>query len=352
MMKEIQKIKIGDRYVGEGEPTFIVAEIGQNHNGDVAIARALIDQAHHDGVDAVKFCKRHIQRDLTRANYNMLYPSENSFGRTYGEHREFLEFSIGQHRELKKYAEGKGLIYFASVCDITSADEMDSLDVLMFKVASRDLTNKPLIEHIAKKQRPIFLSTGMSNLWDVVRTVDLIRKYHNNILLFQCTSEYPARYEDINLNAMVNLRNHFCLPIGISDHAPGIMVACAATVMGAVATEKHVTLSREMRGTDHKAALEPPGMERLVGWIRSFEKAKGTGVKSMFDGEFIAKKKLVRSIVASRDILAGEVVTSDMLAAKSHIELGLNPFEDEKILGKTLNKDIKADNLITLEDVQ
>jgi sialic acid synthase SpsE len=349
---KIEKLHIGGKYIGEGENAFIVAEIGQNHNGDMEIATRLIDQAHQDGVDAVKFCKRHIKSGLTKAKYDSLYPSKNSFGRTYGEHREFLEFSRDQHRELKEYAQDKGLIYFASVCDIISADELDALGMPMFKIASRDLTNKPLIEHIAKKQKPIFLSTGMSNLADISRTIALIRKYHNQILLFQCTSEYPTRYEDINLNAISSLRNQFGLNVGISDHAGGIMSACAAVAMGAPAVEKHITLSRDMKGTDHQAALEPPGMERLVGWVRNFEKAKGSGIKSMYSGEFTAKKKLVRSIVAASNLSTGDVVAPEMLAAKSHVELGLNPFEDEKLLGRTLIKDIKKDELITLEDVK
>lgn len=348
----IEKIKIKNRYIGEGEPTFIVAEIGQNHNGDLEIAKALIDQSARDGVDAVKFCKRDIKSDLTKKKYNSLYLSENSFGQTYGEHREFLEFSPQQHGKLKQYAESKGLIYFASACDIKSVDDMDELRIPMFKVASRDLTNKPLIEYMAKKQKPIFLSTGMSNLAEVIRTVDLIRKYHNQILIFQCTSEYPANYEDINLSVINTLKEKFNLNIGVSDHAPGVIVPCAAVAMGAVAVEHHVTLSRDMKGTDHQVALEPPGIERLVSWIRIFERAKGNGVKSMSSDEFMVRKKLARSIVAARDLKKGEIVSADMLAAKTHIDLGLNPFEDEKLLGKILNKDIEEDELILLTDVE
>lgn len=330
----IEKIKIGDRYVGKGEPVFIVAEIGQNHNGDVKIAKALIDQSASDGVSAVKFCKRDIKSELTRKKYNSPYLSVNSFGDTYGKHREFLELSKEQHGELKRYAESKGLVYFASVCDKKSVDDMDELGVLMFKIASRDLTNKQLLEYIASRQRPIFLSTGMSNLAEVEKAVNLIKKYHNRIILLQCTSEYPAKYEDINLNVIYNFKNQFNLDVGMSDHSPGIMVACAAAVMGACVVEKHVTLDRSMKGTDHQASLDPPGMARLVSWIRDFEKARGNGLKSTYSGEFINKKKLSRSIVAARNLKAGEIITADMISAKTHVEIGLNPFQDEKILGK------------------
>ncbi len=342
----IEKIKIGSRLIGEGEPVFIVAEIGQNHNGSVETAKLLIDQSAKDGVDAVKFCKRDIKSELTKAKYNSPYLTLHSFGKTYGEHREFLELSREQHAELKKYAEAKGLFYFASVCDPISVDDMDSIGVHMFKVASRDLTNKPLLEYIAKKQKPIFLSTGMSNLSEVEKAIAIIRKYHNNIVIFQCTSEYPAKLEDINLNVIKEFRNRFNLNVGISDHAPGIMVACAAAAMGACATEKHVTLDRGMKGTDHQASLDPPGMARLVEWIRGFEIARGNGLKNMHSDEFMAKKKLARSIVASRKLKAGEVVTAEMILAKTHTESGLSPFDDEKILGKKLNQDIDEDELI------
>lgn len=343
---EIEKIKIGNRLIGAGEPVFIVAEIGQNHNGDMKIAKALIDQSVKDGVSAVKFCKRHIKSDLAKSKFDSLYPSQHSFGKTYGEHRMFLELSKDQHRELKDYANAKGLVYFASVCDLQSADDMDGIGVPMFKIASRDLTNKPLIEYVAKKNKPIFLSTGMSSLSEVEKAINIIEKYHNKVVLFQCTSEYPAKYEDINLNAINSLRDHFNLNVGMSDHSGGIMVACAAAVMGACSVEKHVTLDRSMKGTDHQASLEPPGMERLVTWIRNFEIAKGDGSKRMYGDEFINRKKLARSIVAARNLKAGEIITADMISAKTHTESGLSPLDDEKILGKKLNKDIGEDELI------
>src|SRR6185436_11998762 len=149
--------------------------------------------------------------------------------------------------------------------------------------------------------------------------------------------------EDIHLNAMETLRNKFNLNVGMSDHSQGIMVACAAAAMGAVAIEKHVTLDRSMKGTDHQASLDPPGMERLVTWIRNFEIAKGNSFKNMLSTEFIARKKLARSLVASRPLKAGEIVLADMLIAKTHADVGLNPFEDEKILGKVLKQDINED---------
>ena len=271
-----KEIKIADKIIGKDEPVFIVAEIGQNHNGRVDFAKRLIEQAARDGVDAVKFCKRNLKNELTKAMADSPYVGKNSFGETYGEHREFLELSMDQHKELKDYAESKGLIYFASVCDKKSADDMEELGVHMFKIASRDLTNRPLIEHIAKKQKPIFLSTGMSDLEEIRKTIELIQKYHNHILLFQCTSEYPTQYKNVHLNVIPELEKEFNLNIGMSDHSSGIMVACASAVKGAVAVEKHVTLSRDMKGTDHIVALDPPGMKRLVHWIRWYELANGS----------------------------------------------------------------------------
>jgi sialic acid synthase SpsE len=348
----MEEIKIGNRYIGENHPVFVVAEIGQNHNGSMEIAKQLINQAAHDKVDAVKFCKRHIPLELTKERYNQPYLSVHSFGETYGKHREFLELSKEQYAELKKYAESKGLIFFASVCDIQSADDLDDLGVEMFKVASRDLTNKPLIEHLAKKGKPIFLSTGMSNIGDIENAVNLIKQYHDKILIFHCTSEYPCPYEHLNLTALISLRDKFNLNVGLSDHSVGIMAPCAAAVMGAVAVEKHITLDKHMKGTDHAGALDPPGMERLVVWIRNFEKAKGYGVKSMINEEFITKIKLARSIVAKRKINMGEILTKDMITAKSHTSLGLNPFDDHLIIGKKLKQDINEDELILVEHVE
>lgn len=347
-----EKIKIGNRLIGEGEPVFIISEIGQNHNGSVDIAKTLIDQAVKDKVDAVKFCKRHIPFELTKEKYNQLYSGPNSFGETYGKHREFLELTKEQHEELKKYANSKNLLYFASVCDPKSADDMEDIGMEFFKIASRDLTNKPLIEHLAKKNKPLFLSTGMSNIEDIRRTVNLIKKYHSDLLLFHCTSSYPCKYDDVNLNGLTTLRKEFNLNIGMSDHTIGIMVPCAAAAMGAVAVEKHVTLSRYMKGTDHVGALDPPGMERLVTWIRNFERSKGNGVKSMINSEFSAKQKLARSIISKRDLKKGEILTKDMIFAKTHTSMGMNPFDEDLILGKVLVRDIPEDDLILPEDVR
>lgn len=345
----MEDIRINNRLIGPDHPAFIVAEIGQNHNGSMDLAKKLIDQAAHDKVDAVKLCKRHIPSELTKEKYNQPYPGVNSFGETYGKHREFLELSKEQYRELKQYAESKNLIFFSSVCDPISAAEMDEIGMPMFKIASRDLTNKPLIDFVARKMKPVFISTGMANLEEVERTIKLIRKYHNQILLFQCTSEYPSQYENINLLGLKTLKEKFNLHVGMSDHSIGIMVPCAAVAMGAVAVEKHVTLSRHMKGTDHIGALDPPGMERLVIWIRNFEKAKGNGVKSMVNAAFSAKLKLSRSIVAKRDLKKGEIIQPEHLEFKTHTKLGLDPFEDEKILGKVLTTDIAQDELILPE---
>ncbi len=347
----VEKIKVGGRKIGEGEPVFIISEIGQNHNGNLDLAKTLIDQAARDKVDAVKFCKRHIPFELTKEKYHQPYLGPNSFGETYGKHRDFLEFSKEQHQELMEYARKKGLMYFASVCDPKSAEDMDEIGVEMFKVASRDLTNKPLIEHLAKKGKPIFLSTGMSNLEDVRRTVSLIKRSHSEILLFHCTSSYPSKYEEVNLLGLNSLKKEFNLNVGMSDHTVGIMVPCAAAAMGAVAVEKHVTLSRYMKGTDHIGALDPPGMERLVTWIRNFERAKGSPNKAILNSEFLAKQKLARSIVAFRDLKKGDILTKDMIFAKTHTQMGMNPFDEDLILGKRLSRDISEDDLILPSDV-
>jgi sialic acid synthase SpsE len=347
----MNKIKVGNSFIGAGEPCFIIAEIGQNHNGDMETAKNLIDVAHEAKIDAVKFCKRDIDTELTRDAYNEPYRGPNSFGNTYGEHREKLELSSEQYRELFDYATERDLIFFASVCGPKAVDLLDDIGSPLFKVASRDLTNTPLLEYIARKGKPIILSTGMSRLTEIEAAIATIIKYHDQLILMQCTSEYPTRFENVNLKGMELLRERFGLPVGFSGHTIGILVPVVAAALGAVAVEKHITLARWMKGTDHAGALEPDGLKRVSRDIRNLEKAFGSKEKFFLESEKKTRMKLARSIVARVAIPEGSIITSEMVIMKSP-GTGLSGQQLAEVVGKLARRNLAEDHLISLDDVE
>jgi len=350
--KPLPSIRVApDRWIGDDQPCFVIAEVGQNHNGAMSIARELIDNIAFHKADAVKLCKRHIPSEMTRAMYDQPYIGPQSFGETYGKHREFLELSPAQYKELKVYAEQKGVLFFATACDIQSVADLEEVGVTLYKVASRDLTNLPLIEHMARTGKPIILSCGMDSRTEIKEALDVVRKHHNDIVLMQCTSSYPTTYEDVNIRAMHYLRREFNVLTGMSDHTVGIMVPVVAAALGAVAVEKHITLARYMKGTDHACSLEPDGLRRVVRDIRNMEIALGGGGKPLPLSVTAAKAKLCRSLVSRCPIPAGSVLTEDMLCLKSP-GTGLAWRERDKILGKRARRDLPADQLLAAEDFQ
>jgi sialic acid synthase SpsE len=338
-----------DRWIGDDQPCFVIAEVGQNHNGEMGIAKELIDNIAFHKADAVKFCKRHIPSEMTRAMYDQPYIGPQSFGDTYGKHREFLELTCDQYRELKQYAEAKNVIFFATACDLQSVRDLEGIGVSLYKVASRDLTNLPLIDELARAGKPIILSCGMDSLVEIKEAVDTVRKHHNEIVLMQCTSSYPTPYQDVNIRAMHSLRREFDVLTGMSDHTVGIMVPVVAAALGACVVEKHVTLARYMKGTDHACSLEPDGLRRIVRDIRNMEVALGTGEKMVPPSITSAKAKLRRSLVSARSIARGIMVTEDMLCLKSP-GTGLAWRERGAIVGKKARRDIPADEVLNPAD--
>ena len=344
-----KRIKIGDRWVGDEEPIFIIGEVGQNHNGEIEIAKKLIEMAAVAGVDAVKFCKRNLRYELTQEAYDAPYDNPNAFGTTYGKHREFLELSPKQHAEIRKHCRKNKIIYFSSVCDPVSADQMEELKVPVYKIASRDLTNLPLLDHVARKNKPMILSTGMSSLPEIDEAVDAILKRHDKLILLQCTSQYPAAHENLNIAAMLTLRERYDCLTGYSCHSVGILAPSLATVMGACVIEKHVTLARAMKGTDHAGSLEPDGLYRVVRGIRNVPVMLGDGKKKVLPAELPARKKLARSIVTIRDIKQGQRVTIKMLGLKSP-GTGLTARHMFEIVGKRARRNLKKDQILSLND--
>ncbi|MEO0734978.1 MAG: N-acetylneuraminate synthase family protein, partial [Bacteroidota bacterium] len=331
--------------VGAGHPTFVIAEIGQNHNGSVELAKKLIDMAVRCQADAVKFQKRDIPSELTRAAFDRIYDSPNSFGRTYGEHRMALELDEDQHQELKEYASAQGITYFCTPCDVPSVEMMERIGVPFYKVASRDLTNLPTLEAMAKTDKPVIISTGMANLEDIEDALEVLGKDREDIIILQCTSQYPAALENVNLRAMHTLEEKFGKIVGFSDHTVGVITSVAASVMGAAVIEKHVTLSRAMKGSDQAGSLEETGLRQMVKYIRECELARGDGVKVMNPAVQAAKEKLARSLTSKVDLPVGTVLTEDHLTLKSP-GTGLTWAQRHLVVGKRVISAIPADATI------
>ena len=330
---------------------FFIAEAGINHNGSLDKAKELVDLAKRAGADAVKFQKRTISRILTKEGLNKIYNTPNSFGKTYGEHKEHLEFSYEQFTELKNYADEVGIPLTASGWDEESVDFLDSINVPFFKMASADLTNHPLLEHTAKKGRPMILSTGMANLDQVIAAYEVVSVHNKQVGILQCTSSYPTENKDINLNVIRKYQKIFKeAVIGYSGHEKGIAISTAAVALGAKIVERHFTIDRTMKGGDHAASLEEPGLTKLIRDIRVVEEALGSDEKRKLLSEEKCFIKLAKSIVSTRDLKKGEIVTRDMLTTKGPGS-GISPTRMGFIIGKTIAKDIEADSVIYNGDI-
>lgn len=328
---------------------FFIAEAGINHNGEVEKAKQLIDLAKRAGADAVKFQKRTINRILTKEGLEKPYNTPNSFGENYGKHKEFLELSFDQFRELKNYADEKEIMFVASGWDEESVDFLDTLGVPFFKMASADLTNFPLLEHTAKKQKPMIISTGMADLKTVEKAYELVRRINPNVAILQCTSSYPTPNNNIHLNVIRTYQREFPhAVIGYSGHETGTTISLGAVALGAKIVERHFTLDNNMKGGDHKASLEEKELTYLVNEIRLLEDALGGDKKEIQEGEEKCFLKLAKSLVSTKEIKKGGKITRDMLTTKGPGS-GISPMNMEKIIGLTALKDIEED-IVLYED--
>jgi sialic acid synthase SpsE len=347
----VTTIRIGERLVGDGQPCFVIAEAGVNHNGDLAIAKRLVSVAAAARADAVKFQKRSVREVLIAAALDLPYHSPNALGDTYGEHRDRLELSTDAYWDIAEHCRKEGITLLASAWDLRSADFVEELGVPAFKIASADLTNLPLLDHVARKRRPIILSTGMSELDEVRDAVRTVRRHHDQLVLLQCTSAYPAEYTDLNLRTMALLRQEFECLVGYSGHERGLATTYAAVALGACVVERHFTLDRTMRGPDHAASLEPRGLELLVRDIRHVDDSLGTASKRVLPSEAPVRARLAKSVVAARDIPAGRVVTRDDLTVKGP-GTGISPRFIERLVGVTARQAIAADTLVPTEALE
>ena len=342
-------IQINNKKIGPNHSVYIIAEIGINHQGDVDIAKELILQAKDCGADCVKFQKRSINRILTKEGLNMPYVNNNSFGETYGEHKKALELSKSDYQSLLDFSNKNNIDFAASGWDEESIDFLDELGVPFFKMASADITNFPLLEHTAKKGKPMIISTGMSDMNTVEKAVELVKTFNKQIGILQCTSTYPTSFNQIHLNVINTFKENFsdCV-IGYSGHELGIAVPVASVSLGARIIERHFTLDRTMKGGDHAASLEPQGFKKMVRDIRNIEQAMGSHDKAIQESEIPIFKKLSKSIVSAVDINKGETVTIDKITTKGP-GTGISPMKIDFLLGKTAKVDIPADTVI-LED--
>jgi sialic acid synthase len=339
-------ITIGDKQIGGDNPCFFIAEAGINHQGELKYAKQLIDLAAQCECDCVKFQKRNVDRILTKEGMEKPYDNPNSFGATYGEHKRALELSEEDFIELHQYANDAGILFTASGWDEESVDFLDSIGVPFFKMASADLTNFPLLEHTARKGKPIIVSTGMADMETVRAAIALIYEINKDVILLQCTSTYPASVELLNLNVIKTYISEFPdLVIGYSGHENGIALSLCAVVMGARVIERHFTLDRTWKGGDHAASLEKPGLERLVRDIKNYERALGSFEKKKLPEEEAVFQKLAKSLVTAVPIQAGVEITRDMLTTKGP-GTGISPMRLNDLIGKTLNQDLLEDVVI------
>lgn len=334
-------IKIGDRLIGDGYPTYVIAEIGVNHNGLLDLAIELIDVAIKAGADAVKFQKRKLDQLYARKYLENANAGEKTL-RYMLPILQQVELTEDAYYKIVAYCREKGITFLCSAFDTESADFLDGLGVPAYKVASADLTNLPLLDHLAKKGRPLILSTGMSRMEEVEITVDFLKERGVEFALLHCNSTYPAAFEDINLRFMEQLKR-FGVPVGYSGHERGIAVSTVASALGASIVERHLTLDRTMEGPDHAASLEPQGFQKMVRDIRQVASSLGTGKEKFISrGEILNREVLGKSLVATRRIEPGEVITANMIAVKGPA-LGISPQYYTRLVGRTADRVIEED---------
>lgn len=337
--------------------TYIIGEIGQNHNGSVDIAKLIIDVVSRPvvdklfgkklkGMDAVKLTKRDLTQELSASQMAKPYDTPHSFGKTYGEHREFLELDDQEHFEIYNYAKSYGLDFVETLCAVGCLSLLKLFTPDKLKVASRDLTNLPLLNAMAETKIPIILSTGMGGAKEIDNALEVITKHHSDIGILHCVSEYPTRYENVNLNTIKYLQNNYSdFVIGYSDHTIGISTPIAAVAMGSKIIEKHITLDRLMKGTDQAGSLAVDGIERMVRDIRNLELSIGTEDIFIADSVQSARVKLERSIATLKDLKKGHIISESDLHLLSPGD-GLKWDERNQLIGQVLSQDVQANEII------
>lgn len=347
-------IEFGNHKIGKGHPCFIIAEAGVNHDGDVEKAKKLIDIAVDSGADAVKFQtfvgETLASKDAQLATYHKKGSvSENE---NLKQLLKRLELNKEDHREIFNYAKNKEILIFSTPFDEECTDFLEELGVDLFKIASFSLTNYPLLKHIAKKNKPIIMSTGLHTLGEIEEAVKVIYSTGNKQLaLLQCTSHYPCEPSDVNLRVMDNLSHAFQVPVGYSDHTTGISISLASVARGANIIEKHFTFDTSAFGVDHDASISPLELKELVKETRNIESSLGTSIKTIPDIEKEIQRVHRPSIVSNKNIPSGTIITEEMLCIKKP-GTGIHPQNLDLIIGRKTKVDIEADRMIKKQDLE
>lgn len=345
----VTSLAIGARRIGPGHPCFVIAEAGVNHNGDLALAKRLIDAAHAAGADAVKFQTFKAERLVTAAASKAAYQARTgSAAESQLAMLQRLELSPGMHVELQAHCQATGILFLSTPFEEVSADLLDQLGLPLFKIPSGEITNLPFLAYLARKGRPLILSTGMSTLGEVEAAVTTIAAAGQPPLaLLHCVTQYPAPVAEINLRAMATLAAAFGLPVGYSDHTTGTHISLAAVALGACIIEKHFTLDRTLPGPDHAASLEPVELHALASAIRDVEAALGDGRKRPMPCEAECARVARKSLVAAHDLQAGARLSASDMAIKRP-GTGLAPALGAHLLGLTLACDLPADTVLQM----
>ena len=331
-------IEIDGKKIGVSQPTYFIAEGGLNHNGDIKLAKKLIDEAHNSGASAIKFQTFKTEEFVRKSNkYFPLFKQ--------------AELEKEEFGELNDYAKKVGITFFSAPFDIESANYLKKIGVPAFKIASSDLVNRPLIEHIAKMNIPMIISTGLSILSEVEDAVNYcLYQGNHQIALLHCIAHYPTEPSEANLNAISTMREKFDAPIGYSDNGESTLVDLVAVSLGANIIEKHFTLDKTMDGPDHFFSIDPPGLKKLISQIRDIEKIKGNGKKIPQMSELEGRYFIRTSITANQDLSENQILTKEMISIKRPAE-GIEPKYLDRIIGRKLNKKIQTDEAIHWNDL-
>lgn len=344
-----RSLTISKTDISDASKCYVIAEVGHNHQGSLKTCMDLFRAARDAGANAVKLQKRNNRTLYTKEAYDKPYDNENSYGPTYGAHREALEFGLAEYTELKQYCAELGIDFFATAFDLESADFLEGLGMPAYKIASGDVKNTPLLTHVAKFGKPMIVSTGGATAEDVRRAYDTVLEHNPQLCLLQCTAGYPAEWSELDLRVIETFRQAFPdAVIGFSGHDNGIAMAVAAYVLGARVIEKHFTLNRAWKGTDHAFSLEPAGMRKMVRDLERTALALGDGTKRVHPSEVAPIRKMGKKLVAARVIPAGHVLTPQDLAFKCPGD-GIPPYDIEKVVGRVTLQPLLEDETLTFE---
>ncbi|MER8235829.1 N-acetylneuraminate synthase family protein [Streptomyces sp. NPDC101490] len=347
----MRALTVNERIVSDDTDAYVIAEIGHNHEGDLDKAEELVRQAAAAGASAVKLQKRDNRSLYTREMYDSPYTGRNSFGPTYGAHREFLEFGTSEYTHLQQLSAELGVDFFATAFDFASVDFLAELGVPAIKIASGDIRNTPLLAYAAKAGKPLIVSTGGADMESVRRACGTVLPINPDLALLQCTATYPAEPEELNLAVVGTYRAEFPdTVIGFSGHDLGPWAAWTAYALGARVVEKHVTLDRTRPGSDHKFSLEQADMAELVDGLRRVRRSLGGPDKRVLERERPAMGKMGKKLVTHRDLPAGHRLTLEDVAIKSPGD-GLTPDRLADVVGRRLGRPLTADADITLDDL-